>query len=183
LGTGSASGGSTVDAAAASSAGIGCLLILVLASVGLYFWAALYPFSALASVAAGVSAYLLLHDRLPNAHSPGIPLNANAVLAAFGVALVALWIASRLDHRLARRPVYRATRHVVRLGIIAVWVSVKLQGIGFLTPGFPRAWRPFQDPVEIGAALMAVVGMHFLMWTDNRVRDTWHGMLEAIRLR
>jgi hypothetical protein len=62
-------------------------------------------------------------------------------------------------------------------------VSVKLQGIGFLSPGFPRAWHPFRDPVEIAAALTAVVGMHFLMWTDNRVRDTWHGMLEAIRLR
>jgi hypothetical protein len=178
---GAGSGGSAINTSTATSSGAGCLLVPVLAILGFYFWPALYPFSALASLAGAAGTYLLLRNVLPA--TPEIPLNGNAAIAASVVALVVLWMTSRLDHRLARRPAYRIVRHMVRLGILAIAVSIKLQGVAVLSTSFPRGWRPFADPVEGAIVLVVLVASHFLMWTNNAVRETWHGMLEAIRLR
>ena len=173
------SGGGTTT----SGGGLGCLLVPVLIILGLQLWVCLYPLSGLATLGSAVGVYLLLQSGLPK--HPGA-INSSAVVIAFIIALVVLVVTSRLEQRLGRRAAYRIPRHVVRLGLFGLaanMVFLNYGGRAFIRPSFAYIWRPFETPVQTAVVLGAIVGMHFLMWTDNGIRDTWHGLLEAIRLR
>jgi hypothetical protein len=179
---------------------LGCLFVLALLFFGgplfnlasgrwvgvLPLWVALYPGNSLSTVASGIGAYMLLQQKAP---TPG-PINTNALLWALPVALVAFVVTSRLEHTLARGAAYRTFRHIVRLGIFGLGAQILvLQSSGQnlfprrRPPDFARLWHGLSDPVGIGVTVAVVVGMHFLLWTDNPLRRFWHGALEALRLR
>ena len=175
----SPSGGGT----ATTGGGLGCLLVPVLIILGVQLWVCLYPLSGLATLGSAVGVYLLLQSGLPK-HPDAI--NSSAVVAAFVVALVVLVVTSRFEQRLGRRAAYRIPRHVIRLGLFGLAANMLFLNYGgraLIGPGFAYIWRPFETPIQTAVVLGAIVGMHFLMWTDNGIRDTWHGLLEAIRLR
>lgn len=168
-------GGTTLPGGgtATTGGGLGCLLVPVLIILGVQFWVCLYPLSGLATLGSAAGVYLLLQSGLPK--HPGA-INSSAMMLAFVVALVVLVVTSRFEQRLGQRAAYRIPRHVIRLGLFGLAANM-------LFFGFAYIWRPFETPIQTAVVLGAIVGMHFLMWTDNGIRDTWHGLLEAIRLR
>lgn len=180
----SGGGSSTLSGgSAATGGGLGCLLVPVLIILSLQFWALLYPLSGLASIGTAIGVCLLVHGGIPRTPQD---LSTNAITIGLVAGLVVLVVTSRLEQRLGRHAAYRVPRHLVRLvlfGLAANLMLVNGTGSIFTRSGFVHLWRPFATPTQTAVVLGAVVGMHFLLWTDNMVRETWHGMLEAIRLR
>jgi hypothetical protein len=176
-------GGSAAGGGIAATAGCGCLLIPVLLLLGVYCWVPLYPLSGAASIATAAGVYLVLQGRIPR--TP-LDVNSNALLIGVGAGLVVLWLTSRLEQRLGRHAAYRIPRHLVRLALFGLAANIWLLnqfGLGFARPGFAHLVRPFETPTQTAVFVGVVVGMHFVLWTDNVIRQTWHGMLEAVRLR
>jgi len=177
-------GGTTVPGGdSTAGGGLGCLLVPVLIILGVQFWVCLYPLSGLATLGSAAGIYLLLQHGFPR--HPGA-VNSSAVVIAFVIALVVLVVTSRLEQRLGRRAAYRIPRHLIRLGLFGLAASMVFLNYGgraLIRPNFAFIWRPFETPIQTAAVLGAIVGLHFLMWTDNGIRDTWHGLLETVRLR
>lgn len=181
----SSGGGSSTmgGGSAATGAGLGCLFVPVLIIFGVQFWALLYPLSGLATLGTAIGVYRLLEGGLPRTPQDA---STNATTIALIAGLVVLWVTSRLEQRLGRHPAYRIPRHLVRLvlfGLAANLMLVNGTGSIFTRSGFAHLWRPFATPTQTAVVLGAIVGMHFLLWTDNMIRETWHGMLAIIRLR
>lgn len=167
----------------AATAGCGCLLIPALLLLGVYCWVPLYPLSGAASIATAAGVYLVLQGRIPR--TP-LDVNSNVLLIGVGAGLVVLWLTNRLEQRLGRHAAYRIPRHLVRLALFGLAANIWLLnqfGLGFARPGFAHLVRPFETPTQTAVFAGVVVGMHFVLWTDNVIRQTWHGMLEAVRLR
>ena len=101
--------------------------------------------------------------------------------------VIALWIVSRCDHRLADTiPAYRFWRHIARLVLIGVFVAVtslhefdhgfwpqSLGEVGVLLAD-ARFW--------IGLGVTATIA-HLLLKRANGLRTRWHMFLELVRLR
>jgi hypothetical protein len=139
-------------------------------------WVGLYPINGLAT--AGM--YLWLSQAVPQQQ-------ATVNVPAAAAALVVFVVTQRLEHQLARRPVYRIPRHVVRIGVIGLAAYAQLlrnQGHLLVDPLHLHVWRFLRNPVPVAIVVLGAVAVaHYLLWTDNGTRRAWHDLLAALRLR
>ena len=141
-------------------------------------WMCLYPLAAGAAAATFASLLFFLNKIVPSSARPSefaSVLGAILFLGSVLVSIVLLYILSRWEHRLARSPLYRYPRHLLRLlllGILAVWS---------ITEQPPFLYRNRPEHVKI--FLVAVVIWHLLLWKAAPLRRFWHGALRYSGLR
>jgi hypothetical protein len=167
---GGGGGGTDLDA--------GCLMLVVVLTVGpvLYGW--LYPLASVAIVGLYYGAAELARQF---AWSEGVALTAVIVTG-----IVAFIGASRLEHRLARWRVYRWPRHLLRLLIPAAAVLVYAQVEDFLwMPQTDEEWKIYFDRnwSTFAWALGAMAGAQVLLFLARWPRELWHEMLEKVWLK
>lgn len=147
-------------------------------------WVCLYPLSALAGLFTLVYTMPFLRSVLPP--SPIIGPGLYAVVLGIIAAAVALWTASRLEHRLARSLLYRIPRHLVRLLMLGWAAAVAIQkGQGLPYNPSPAAIMPLlkEDHTALGTVIGVMVASHFVLWNWTWARDFWHRRLVGARLR
>lgn len=156
------------------------------------FWICLYPLTAAAGLAAGVFTAPVAF-RLMSLHS-----DETSVAAGVGILMgfVVIAVMSRIEYRFAQNIGYRVVRHVVRLmlfGILALpWIQAMVFDVaggsemryilGVLShPSYLLA--QMARPQNLAIVLAVMVGMHFLLWKAERLRDFWHRRLRWIGLK
>lgn len=79
--------------------------------------------------------------------------------------------------------VYRWARHVVRVGLFAgLALLLPMNGRGIRVTE-ANALRLLKIPAYLGWVLVAVLGMHFLLWKGDSARSFWRRRLAALHLR
>lgn len=156
------------------------------------FWVCLYPLSAAAGLAAGVFTAPLAF-RLMQLHSD----EAN-VAAGMGIiaAYIVIAVMSRIEFRMAKNIGYRVTRHVVRLVLFGVLALPWIQAMVFDVAGGSEMryilgvlshpaylLTQMAIPRNLAIVLAVMVGMHFLLWKAERLRNFWHRRMMWIGLK
>src|SRR5260370_14464915 len=181
--TGSSGGGVGYGSGIAVAPGSWPLLSLIIAPFVWKLWMCLYPLPALAGAATVFAGPFPFKQFLP----PQTDSTVNALITCspYVLGLAVLVIMSRVDHRIGRYLAYRIPRHIVRLlllGIVVIAGVQEAQGIVVYGP-WPMANLRALGNTEIAIVLAFLVGMHFLLWTNNFVRRMWNTRLAAIWLR
>jgi hypothetical protein len=158
----------------------------------IYFWpffVCLYPLTGTAVAAATLIARpLIAHSLQPDEES--VLFGLLLILAAVVVAIMI-----RVEYRLAQFFAFRLARHVVRLMLFALiagptilWLQPSVEAtftvflLGFLAQ--PSLFVCFlMNPVNAGIVAALAVGLHFLLWKADRVRNFWHARLRRIGLK
>jgi hypothetical protein len=182
-------------AAAGGGGALGTILANIMLSLVLLMllWipmVCLYPLTAVAGMVAGFGTFPLFLRVLP--------ADGRDVAAVLGLAVgvvVGLKM-NRLEYRLAQNPVFRLSRHALRLVLLAVWAVPIIQlSTGTTAPttstayilavvSSPRALAAFlSQPRNLLIWVAAVVGLHFLIWSGDGVRRWWHRRLMFIGLK
>jgi hypothetical protein len=153
------------------------------------FLVCLYPLPALAAAITAIYSAGFLVKTFP----PEPALLAGTffcVLVAYSAGIAVLYIAMRIEQRLARNAGYRIVRHVVRLALfalMAVFAIERASGIPLLTGPDPSAWSAnvaciLRTPDYLIAVFVFVVAMHFILWRADKLRAFWHRRLTATGL-
>jgi hypothetical protein len=150
----------------------------------------LYPLTAAAGIATTIVTRSISARVLP-ADAGDVPFALGIVLGA-----IVIGIMIRIEGRLARSAPYRMVRHGVRMVLLAIWAIPILQlTMGATAPGTstayifavvssPLAMAGFLlNPLNLGAWLVSVIGLHFLIWKSERARRIWHRRLAWIGLK
>jgi hypothetical protein len=158
--------------------------VLNLIFVGILWevWICLYPLSALAGLVTLLYSMPFLRSVLPT--SPIIGPGLYAVVLGFVLAAIALWTASRLEHRLARSLFYRLPRHLVRLVLLGWATALAIQKYhGLPYNPMPEAIAPLlKDHTNLGIVIGVMVAAHFILWNWKGAREFWHRRLVGARL-
>jgi hypothetical protein len=154
------------------------------------FWICLYPLTALAGAVVGVITSSISARGLQPAD--GDVAAVSGVIAGFA----AIVIVSRIEYKLAQNPMYRNSRHVVRLLLFGVLALPWIQAMVFDVAGGAETRyilsvlthpafliRQLTNPLSLAIVLGVVVGMHFLLWKPGRISEFWHRRLRWIGLK
>lgn len=179
--------------------GAGAILLSILGAL-ILIWFCLYPLSAVAAGAAWLSLHHLLE--LPAGNFEGFNRVLVAEILPAAGALAILWTTSRLDHRLATRPIYRVVRHLIRItlmalmaGVIHLWIQDDITPLDLFRLYGPRlASSPVRvaedflallemDPLRPGIMTLTGILSHFWIWSWQGGRRGWLECLQALRLR
>jgi hypothetical protein len=143
-------------------------------------FACLYPAPAAAAVAAYYATDAFLRTGASLSSDGRLPITLFAGAVAF-------WIVSRLEFRLATRvPAYRAVRHVVRVLLIGVFITVAVMNDRG-RDGVPTSVAKFQELFSnqrylVVLAVWSVIA-HLILTKASRFREQWGAWLEVFRLR
>jgi hypothetical protein len=149
----------------------------------------LYPLTALAGFVGGLI--------VARWSAPAFPGDANG---GMGIGIVAgyavIVIMSRVEYKLAQQSIYRTPRHVLRLilfGALAIpWIQAMVFSAGgpsearyiLMMLTSPRLMLlQLANPTNLMIVLTVVVGVHFLLWKAQRLRDFWHRRLRWLGLK
>jgi len=150
------------------------------------FWICLYPLAAIAGLFAGWIVSTLT--------APIFPEDAHALMGVVAGYAVIVFM-SRVEYKLAEQhALYRRSRHVVRLILVAVmivpWIQVMIFGVAGKTQYILTMLTSPQlllaqlaDATNLAIVAVAVVGMHFLLTKAPNVRDFWHRRLRWLGLK
>lgn len=168
----------------------GFFVSLVVVGFFWQFFVCLYP---LAAIAAGFTT--LYSAGLLVKFLPADPMmKSNGFLAAVlgcAAGIVVLYVASRIEQRLAEHSWYRIPRHIVRLalfGLMGVYGIERANGIevwgrGELSISAESIVRVLRVPEYLISVVVFVVVMHLVLWKGEMIRRFWHRRLEALGLR
>lgn len=140
-------------------------------------WVCLYPLAAGAAAATFLVLLAVIHKFTPSAGPTtdvAQMISAILFLASVVAVIVLLYTVSRWEHRLARSPLYRYPRHLVRLpllGLLAVW-SITDRNPLLLTNPLSQV-RSENAEIFVGA----IVIWQLLLWKGTPVRRVWHSVL------
>jgi hypothetical protein len=140
-------------------------------------WVCLYPLPAAAAVATYLISGAFTHKLTLTAGlgtDVAQMVSSLLYLTSVLVTIVVLYTVSRGEHRLARSPLYRYPRHIVRLpllGLLAVW-SITERNPLLLTNAPPQIRS---ESAEI--FLVAILMWQLLLWKGAPVRRFWHATL------
>ena len=166
--------------AQAGSGGCGCAIAVAVVLFAVPIFGCLYPVPAAAAVATYYTADALLRGAASLNSDSRLPITLFAGAVAF-------WIVSRLEFRLATRvPLYRMVRHVVRVLLIGVFITVAVMNDRG-RDGVPTSVAKFQELFSnrrylIVLAVWSVVA-HLILTKASRFREQWGAWLEVFRLR
>ena len=182
--------------------GIGCSPTIITApvmfAIGVPVFCVLYPLTIAAAAGASFGLFKLAerfvpHENLGRAiYFSHNDFGAVVVLAAPLIGgIIALWIGSRIEHRLARFRFYRYPRHLLRMVILA--------GIGaFIALGYKTRWddtnftalppkdiamKLCSNPWNFGVLAGSLLLIHLILTFARGPRESWHEMLEGWGLR
>ncbi|MGO8819614.1 MAG: hypothetical protein ACLQVG_33685 [Terriglobia bacterium] len=145
-------------------------------------WVCLYPLSALAGFFTWMYSIPVLRPLLPQigVTDPGLCIVAGALAGA-----VALWIASRYEHVLARYSAHRIPRHLIRLPLLGLATALAIQKFeGFRYNPTPAGLEPIlKVPQNLAVAVGVMIAAHFVLWNWTSAREFWHRRLAGAQLR
>jgi hypothetical protein len=151
--------------------------------------ACLYPLTAAVAFVAAILARPFL-GQIVGGDPDGVRV------CTVGVVLVATYAFMRVEYRLARNPLFRAVRHGLRLVLFAILgVPTMLFAMSpdksmtytvFVLDVFARPalmMRLLASPVIDAILAACVIGLHFLLWRADHLRDFWHRRLKSVGLK
>jgi hypothetical protein len=112
------------------------------------------------------------------------------VLAAYAAGIAVVYVAMRIEQRLARHSAYRIARHIVRLpllGLMAIFAIERASGIPMLSGVDLSVFganiaRILRTPDYLIAVFVFVAIMHVILWKAERLRAFWHRRLAGAGL-
>lgn len=159
------------------------LLNLIFVGILWELWICLYPVAFLAGL-------FTLAVALPffRAVVPADPVIGQGIVGiSLGIlaALIALWMVSRLEHKLAKHKVFRVLRHIVRIPLLGLAAIVAIQESNGLSYNpTPDGIAPIlRVPMNLAIVVAVMIAAHFILWNWDRARAFWHRRLEGARLR
>jgi len=142
----------------------------------------LYPLATGTAAAAYFAMDGMLHSIMPRLDdSSRLPFVGGATLVVF-------WFMSRLDHRLAATiPPYRLVRHVARVVLIAILLTLNTIGLPGRNGWMPRSLFEVRlvlaDRRFLPVMAVAAVIAHLFLTRAKGMRARWDRGLEFVRLR
>ena len=153
------------------------------------FWICLYPLTAAAGMVAGFATVPLAMRTMSLKGDERDVAAMAGVIVGFAVFVVM----SRVEYRMARNTGYRVARHVVRLLLFGVLAMPWLAAMMVNGPSTPYILAMLANPSYLLAQMTiprnlaivigVMVGMHFLLWKAERLRNFWHRRLMWIGLK
>jgi hypothetical protein len=178
---------------ASDAAGIARLGNFIVSAVVLgFFWqffVCLYPLPALLGGITAIYSAGFLVKMFPR---DPVFLSSTffCVLAAYAAGIAVVYVAMRIEQRLARYTAYRIARHIVRLpllGLMAIFAIERASGIPMLSSVDLSVFganiaRILRTPDYLIAVFVFVVIMHVILWKADFLRAFWHRRLAAVGL-
>lgn len=167
-------------------------LSLIMMPLVWMFWICLYPLTATVGAIAGIFTVPVAF-RVMSLHADEANVAAGM---GFIVGYIVVAVVSRIEYRMAKNIGYRVARHIVRLllfGALALpWIQAMVFDVaggsemryilGVLShPSYLLA--QMATPQGMAIVLAVMIGMHFLLWKAERVRNFWHRRLMWIGLK
>ncbi|HEX4824695.1 MAG TPA: hypothetical protein VFV19_10295 [Candidatus Polarisedimenticolaceae bacterium] len=150
----------------------------------------LYPLTGLAALTTGFVLFSVLAHVFPP------DFRESAVVLGFGAGAVVAFFVYRFELRLAEQPAFRRMRHVVRMALLALWAIPIIQlSTGATAPTTstryilavmtsPGAMISYlMNPIHLVIWVAVVIGLHYLIWSSERVRQFWHRLLVYVGLK